>query len=651
MAGVTVVELVAHDEEAGHLTWDPERETTLAEHEGAVRRYCRSRVDNDADAEDAAQDTFLRFLQSKGEIRNPEAWLIHAASCACKDLLRRAIRQQTWPIGEAEASSSPDPADIVVEVRSTEQLLERLRAPDRDLLEKLYMKGLTVQQVASLLRISPGNVRVMALRARRRASDVFAAMHEGVGALALVPGLRAAWRETGAQRGRVRDRLELWKRSVTQPQHSPFWSGAAQLLLPVTVAGLVLGSVSSNVAPGRPGLSGASSALSEVSTAGGGSWGSDAPPGAGASLPNGGLPAGRGARSGSTDLGGLVGSFIAPGQNAKQEDASFSSLTVSPNYSQDRTVFASGNLVYGCASTCSTVFRSQDGGTSWHRLTASNFAGGTILLPPTFPTDSTIFSIGPAGLQRSDDSGATFGLVLPGATHATIAPESRIGDATVVIGGQPLVVYHAGSAQVTLGPTLPTGMTSVNDLAFGPEGANVIVTGIQTDASRNPVQQSVSAVCQLGGQCGAVTAYAGEPALQLIASSPHGRRPAIFAFSDSSLHRSQDNGLSFVTLQPPGPGRLVSLAPAPDYADTQLLSSASLFGAGAGQGSTFARSSNGGLSFSRLAPAGFGSGHQVARLAVLPDQRILVALSITDSHDDFGLRCSSDGGQTWARGC
>jgi len=49
----------------------------VEQYQGAVRRYCRRRTWNAADAEDAAQAVLLRWVSRRErEVANPEAWLL-----------------------------------------------------------------------------------------------------------------------------------------------------------------------------------------------------------------------------------------------------------------------------------------------------------------------------------------------------------------------------------------------------------------------------------------------------------------------------------------------------------------------------------------------------------------------------------------------
>jgi len=95
--------------------------------------------------------------------------------------------------------------------------------------------------------------------------------------------------------------------------------------------------------------------------------------------------------------------IIAPGANAQPADTSFTAITVSPSYSHDHTVFASGVVVNGCqrAAQCPVLFRTTDGGHSWTNVHPTGFLGGTIVLPPSWPKDPVIFAAGQAGLERA----------------------------------------------------------------------------------------------------------------------------------------------------------------------------------------------------------------------------------------------------------
>jgi RNA polymerase sigma factor (sigma-70 family) len=152
--------------------------------EPAVRRFCRSRTRSTADADDAVQDTFLRFLRrSEQKIRSNEAWLITAASRACVDINRRHQRDERHvsDIGGGDVTyasdedarfsdkGANDPATLTAEHLTVTALMRGLTERDRLILTHLYLLGASSKQVARYLGVTENNVRQIALRARRHA--------------------------------------------------------------------------------------------------------------------------------------------------------------------------------------------------------------------------------------------------------------------------------------------------------------------------------------------------------------------------------------------------------------------------------------------------------------------------------------------------
>ncbi|MFN8468467.1 MAG: hypothetical protein U0X20_23115 [Caldilineaceae bacterium] len=79
-------------------------------------------------------------------------------------------------------------------------------------------------------------------------------------------------------------------------------------------------------------------------------------------------------------------------------------LAVSPTYSQDGTIFAAENRLWGVGGF---LFKSTDGGASWRQVYAS--AGiGQIAVSPDFGADHTAFTLAYNRVQRSTDGGETW---------------------------------------------------------------------------------------------------------------------------------------------------------------------------------------------------------------------------------------------------
>jgi RNA polymerase sigma-70 factor (ECF subfamily) len=133
---------------------------------------------NPADAEDAAQDAFLRALGRLEQYRPGEpfgAWLHGIARNRSIDLLRRRR-----PSVELEAAPEPlatgdDVEGVVlgrIERRRLVAALDRLCGRERALLVLRYWEDQSVDQVANTLGMTEGAAKVALLRARRALAAV-----------------------------------------------------------------------------------------------------------------------------------------------------------------------------------------------------------------------------------------------------------------------------------------------------------------------------------------------------------------------------------------------------------------------------------------------------------------------------------------------
>ena len=117
-----------------------------------------------ADAEDVAQDVFMKLLMKKPHFQDREhekAWLIRVTINACKDRLRRAERG-VLPIEEA----------LAVEEKGgdSELLNEVMMLPEkyRTVIHLHYYEGYSVREIAALLRRPVGTVATHLTRGRQQ---------------------------------------------------------------------------------------------------------------------------------------------------------------------------------------------------------------------------------------------------------------------------------------------------------------------------------------------------------------------------------------------------------------------------------------------------------------------------------------------------
>ncbi len=142
---------------------------------GPVYRYLLARTGNPVDAEDLAQETFLRAFRAlrhgrwRGQPLLP--WLLAIARNAVVDRYRRT----TSEVAGVRRLSPPAPLrwETVEDRLFVEQLLERLSPEKRDLLALRFAAGLSTAEIAELVGKSEGAVRKQLFRIVRELREAY----------------------------------------------------------------------------------------------------------------------------------------------------------------------------------------------------------------------------------------------------------------------------------------------------------------------------------------------------------------------------------------------------------------------------------------------------------------------------------------------
>jgi RNA polymerase sigma-70 factor (ECF subfamily) len=148
-------------------------EQIMREHDRQVFRVALRILGSVEDAQDAAQDVFLRLHRSLSRIdedRGLGAWLYRVTVNVCTDALR--TRRKVVPI-EDVAPVSPEPTPLGrSEQREMQQLvvdaLSRLPAKERAAVVLREIEGLSTSEVAAILGSSEGTIRAQISMARMK---------------------------------------------------------------------------------------------------------------------------------------------------------------------------------------------------------------------------------------------------------------------------------------------------------------------------------------------------------------------------------------------------------------------------------------------------------------------------------------------------
>lgn len=141
-------------------------EQLVRKHWSAARAIAFARLRNDADADDAVQESFVKAYTRLDTLTDPRkfrAWLFTIVRNTSTSLLRK--RRDDVPIKEDDAVSAPDPGRDEMRAMVRQQL-DTLDEPYREVLLLRYYGGLKVREIADALDISVEAAKKRLQRAR-----------------------------------------------------------------------------------------------------------------------------------------------------------------------------------------------------------------------------------------------------------------------------------------------------------------------------------------------------------------------------------------------------------------------------------------------------------------------------------------------------
>ncbi len=128
-----------------------------------IYRFSYSFTGSHHDAEDITQATFLKVLEKQPQLQpgKEKAWLMQVAANQCRNLLRYSKRRKTEPLEEVQQCNFTSAED-----RELFLAVMRLPPKERITVHLHYYEGYTLEEIASMLRVTSSAVSMRLHRAR-----------------------------------------------------------------------------------------------------------------------------------------------------------------------------------------------------------------------------------------------------------------------------------------------------------------------------------------------------------------------------------------------------------------------------------------------------------------------------------------------------
>lgn len=145
-------------------------EDTVHTYGNMLFRLCLVTLGNDSDAQDALQETFIKYMQKAPEIKNDEhkkAWLLKVAANQCKDILRFRKRHHMVNLDEIKEYMEETSETGILDALMT--LPEKFRV----VLFLYYVEEYEVRNIAGLIGKTPSAVKMRLQKGRKLLKEAY----------------------------------------------------------------------------------------------------------------------------------------------------------------------------------------------------------------------------------------------------------------------------------------------------------------------------------------------------------------------------------------------------------------------------------------------------------------------------------------------
>ena len=144
------------------MTHSNRLEELVTKHENTLYRAALAILGDVQEAEDAVQETYLRYLEKRPELRgenHEKAWLLKVTANHCKSILRARNRHPAVELLDVYPAPDSGSRELVEAVLA-------LPANQRAAVHLHYYEGYTSEEIGAILGQRPGTVRSHLSRAR-----------------------------------------------------------------------------------------------------------------------------------------------------------------------------------------------------------------------------------------------------------------------------------------------------------------------------------------------------------------------------------------------------------------------------------------------------------------------------------------------------
>lgn len=148
-----------------------------------IRAVCHDTTGNLADAQDLAQDVFIRAYEKLDRLRNRDSfgkWLVGIARLRCKEWKRQKLHNQNKNSGLNDIKAAPHETPDDSRIERLREMIRTLPEKERLALHIFYLQGNSADNVRKIMGLSRSGFYRVLERARKRLEKLISDEQEDI---------------------------------------------------------------------------------------------------------------------------------------------------------------------------------------------------------------------------------------------------------------------------------------------------------------------------------------------------------------------------------------------------------------------------------------------------------------------------------------